>query len=356
MKVTKILCPLIRPEIPQLKNWLIYMPSTGVEGVSVYFLIDTIWSKEEKEELSDVFERSCFGVSEGVVYFVDGNLSKEESFYIKDSQVSIDLDRFPFGQKSGPNKQFFQSMKILSKKYHVSEPIFLLEVDAFPLVENWLALLNMYLAPMDESHTLLVGANYQGGSKLASQISDHLNGNAIYNLGSRYWKEFIDSWERLLLEAVKITPFVAYDVVIPWYINYSKTNIRVGNIDFSGLSRLVDNFHNNCQPVNKLIINYGGELENSNSYRLNEISFLRNHIDALVVHGKCFVRSIYLLRLMYFSLKECKHPVSSVFKAIENEKIDEAILSSIVSIDMIDHFVKAINDFSFCNLNFYLAD
>ena len=112
------------------------------------------------------------------------------------------------GMKSGPNIQFFKSIREISGY----DFVMLNETDAFPQHEHWKTqLLSECKRGRDN---IIIGSRYQGKVDLSGDIGDHLNGNAIYNLSHPLFREgLLDQWEKALCDACAINPDTAYDIL-----------------------------------------------------------------------------------------------------------------------------------------------
>lgn len=121
------------------------------------------------------------------------------------------------GIKSGPNIQFFRSMRQLMEFDYV----LLNETDAFPQTDEWQKeLLEVCLSNREKA---IIGSRYQGSIELGSEIKDHLNGNAIYNLShSLFGEGLFDQWEKALAGVCSLEPNTAYDILFAKLRNDSK--------------------------------------------------------------------------------------------------------------------------------------
>lgn len=295
MKVNAIVIPLIRGELCHLKTWMRYCPTSGENGKTVYLSIDLTWTEGEKTDIADTFSRCALHAEDWRLEFIECRMTAEESFYEKDASAFIDLEKHPYGQKSGPNMQFYRTIRTLEHERAEIGAVLLMEVDAFPVGHHWLSKLNHSLAKAPDD-LLVSGPRYSGQAPLKEQIQEHLNGNSVYCIGCSDFYNFLDCWEALLLKALKVTPFMAYDVVIPWYFNYKTTHPRVLALTSEEATFASECFKNRTLDLTEMLINYGGETENHSAFRLNISSFVREFPQALIVHGKCFNDNIHALR------------------------------------------------------------
>ncbi len=295
MKINAIVIPLIRGELCHLKTWMRYCPASGENGRTVYLSIDMAWAESEKSDISDTYSRCALHEEGWKLEFIECRMTAEESFYQKDPSVSVDLEKHPYGQKSGPNLQFFRTIRALEHVRAEIGAVLQMEVDAFPVGQNWLSKLNSSLAKAPED-LLVAGPRYSGKSYLQEQIKEHLNGNSVYFIGCSDFCKFLDCWEELLLKALKVAPFMAYDVVIPWYFNYKPIHKGVLALTSENAEFASECFKTRTLDLTEMLINYGGYTENTSEFRLEISAFIRDFPQALIVHGKCFNDSIYALR------------------------------------------------------------
>ena len=140
------------------------------------------------------------------VKVVSLSISQKDDIYVRDAKDHNDtLPRL--GLKSGPNTQFFHTMRVCSNFHYT----LLNEVDMLPLRADWLqAVANVI--PI-YNNFFVVGSRYSGHAKLGPDIARHINGNAIYNTGNRAFQEFLDSrWEPGVEKMCKDQPDTAYDI------------------------------------------------------------------------------------------------------------------------------------------------
>jgi hypothetical protein len=134
------------------------------------------------------------------------SIADEDDIYIRDPETyKGSIPRL--GLKSGPNNQFFETMR----KCSGFGCTLLNEVDMLPVRSNWLEQISM--AVPASGHFFAVGSRYSGEQKLGPDIARHINGNAIYNTGSPIFREFLDmTWEPGVERMCKDMPDTAYDI------------------------------------------------------------------------------------------------------------------------------------------------
>jgi hypothetical protein len=121
-----------------------------------------------------------------------------------------------FGLKSGPNLQFFESIKLSD----TSGLTLLNETDMLPIVPNWIEVCNEAIPSGVDFH--VAGATYLGNQDLPSRIALHLNGNALYNTSSQYFmEEYLPLWRQSLASMCKFKQNAAYDIWLDLAISHS---------------------------------------------------------------------------------------------------------------------------------------
>jgi hypothetical protein len=126
----------------------------------------------------------------------------------------------PWGLKSGPNWQFFRLLDQAAQE-HESHWLLLLELDTFPLTNPLQAL---HQATRLNRDAWVIGGNPhpRAARKLPEYFSSHINGAALYRIGSRGFRTFRKStWMPSLFDAVVHWENMAFDVLTsrelwPW--------------------------------------------------------------------------------------------------------------------------------------------
>lgn len=344
MKADAIIIPLIYSELCHLKTWLRHCPPSGEFAKTIYLAIDLTWSEEARNDVARTYERCALRKEEWSLQFIDCAMTAEESFYHKDPQVAIDLEKYPYGQKSGPNIQFFRSMRKLKTYQRDLDSVLLMEVDAFPLGDGWLTSLNQVLsaAPAD---TLIAGPRYAGVSKMHENIREHLNGNSVYHVGYDDFYHFLDCWDSLLVKTMTIAPWMAYDAVIPWYKNWRKSNKRVMDISDPKTEIASDFFQNRIFDLTDYLVNLGGDEENKREFRLDSNEFKRNYPHALIVHGKCFNEFVYYLRAARKYI-ERHHPANILADTLISGDNELALLMGISDLKLTREIIMQLDKLS----------
>ncbi|MDR5172036.1 hypothetical protein IHQ56_09420 [Methylobacillus flagellatus] len=117
------------------------------------------------------------------------------------------------GFKSGPNEQFFRLMDMHAG---VGEFIFYMECDCVPVQAGWLDRIIALAASDHESW--LIGSYYRGIAKLDKRFSRHINGNALYRVGSSEFMDFVRAfWHPRLHQVIEsVDPRMAYDCLLSY--------------------------------------------------------------------------------------------------------------------------------------------
>lgn len=291
MEVTSILTPLIRREIPDLLKWISFCPTPFLnqeeaKKITWHLSIDNKWKQEEIEDVTSYARHSHFKSFD--IVFHSLNIDPKESVYLRNIARS-DSCNLPYGSKSGPNRQFYESLKAILDycKYSTQDALLLLEVDAIPVRQGWLTGLNESIKHNPDF--LIAGARYIGKSELSRRISQHLNGNAIYGIGSLYFREALLGWESLLKRIVPECHWIAYDICLEWVKNSNNPDhVRI----IEEYASVLNLFDQACVDISDYIANISGALEVQNDDVPLDV-LKKSH---LILHSKPFSRRIdYLL-------------------------------------------------------------
>lgn len=322
--LTGVLVPTIRYEWEMLKTWLSTCPDPGRENGYLFLSIDTHWYQQEKVQLESIFKRSIFASRKWNLVFIDCQMTEDESFYIKDAKVKVDLNDYPFGQKSGPNKQFFESIKKIHSFNSKFGYVLLNEVDAYPIREKWFEILYEKIANLSDLY--VIGTRYAGESFLSEAIKEHLNGNAIYRIDGNETTQFYDMWAKILKDSLHIAPHIAYDVVIEWFVFYSQVNPRAKKLRTDIVEDFLRLYVEKKANFNKELINLGGPHENEKDFKLDVLNFIEMYPSALIVHGKCFDGVIEKIRAHYKkSSSNFKYPLNVAIEALKLGDVQVAL-------------------------------
>lgn len=216
--------------------------------------------------------------------FISIGLSDQHSVYLRNLSRKDPCD-LEYGSKSGPNLQFFKSIKAVSEYVTEgnSEAIILLETDAIPIKPNWLEILNTSISSSPEFW--IAGGKYQGASQMSPAIVNHINGNAIYGVGALGFRDFLHDWQNLLRYAVTKQHWIAYDIVLP-ILKYRHEN-KNEKLEPKAVSILNAAF-GKMLDVSDLILNISGQHENISDHINNSLL-----IDKTVIcHSRPLARRI----------------------------------------------------------------
>ncbi len=118
----------------------------------------------------------------------------------------------PWGQKSGPNYQFFRILQEMSM-LHPESWILQLELDTFPLRK---------VMPADMPWVYSTGELWVVGAGINDPAStgkhrgpmNHINGAAFYRIGDSNFRNFLArAWQVDLIQALQERPGLAFDVI-----------------------------------------------------------------------------------------------------------------------------------------------
>jgi len=269
--INSILMPIIRKEFDSLLAWIEHCPNPGIE-CNLFFSIDNKWNREEKIKIIETISNSAFFDKKNV-YFIDCMIPDSESFYIREKNKKINLNKYPYGAKSGPNKQFFISMKKIIDN-SCAQNIILLEVDAFPVKNCWLRAINQRTNWAKDVY--IIGARVKE-NKISPSIKTHVNGNSVYFIRAEGFVLFINKWEQILLDLLKKNHGLAYDVALDYYKNTAKNSEYCDNL-------LITEYEKKIFELPNLILN----LYNMDD-QFNSIHDIENYIKKysyIIIHGK----------------------------------------------------------------------
>jgi hypothetical protein len=208
------------------------------------------------------------------------------NFYKRVDDGLLDLKKYIYGYKSGPNYQFYALMKRLILEGYRN--VFVCETDTFPLREDWANSLMKEAALRNDFWIL--GSPFLGKSKLDPSLALHINGSAIYGLQSEGFKDFLKQWEFILLSLIPEIPYIAYDWAMDYYFHDKITIKNWDNLSYADFHQQI-NFKKMCTYTD-LIINLAGEPERNGvgNYSLSDV--LRIYPKASIVHGHYFYDEI----------------------------------------------------------------
>ena len=322
MEVQHVLTPLTRREIPMLRRWIAQcpLPCGDAQRLSWHLSIDDSWTAYERESLQRLVAVSKLRGMQ--LEFFDTNLSPDESVYFRKPPASFDLGTYPYGLKSGPNLQFFRSVRHVAEQARSNaEAVILLETDAYPLRNDWIGALNDRVAGMGDF--LVAGATYQGQSPIHEGIAGHFNGNSIYGVGSADFKRFLDGWEAALLHCVKVDERLAYDCALEWYSYRVLKRPRLVEEKPANWAATSELAQGKRASISDVMINFGGAEEQRADYELDVEGFLARFPHAVIAHGKCFHLTASQIHYRLTEANPRAHPLNRALDALQKSGIAE---------------------------------
>lgn len=227
----------------------------------------------EKYKLDQIFNH---------IHLIDIAIPADFNFYKRMDDGSLDLKKFIYGYKSGPNYQFYALMKRLILDGYRN--VYVCETDTFPVRADWANCLMKEAASQNDFWVL--GSPFLGRSKLDPSLALHINGSAIYALQSKGFVDFLSRWESVLLNLVQEVPYIAYDWAMDYYF-YSEISAKNWDkLKFLDFHEQIK-FKKMCRYTD-LIINLAGEAERLGEGRYTIDEILIDHPNACIIHGDYF--------------------------------------------------------------------
>jgi hypothetical protein len=233
----------------------------------------------EKYKVDQIFYR---------IHIIDIAIPVDFNFYKRVDDGSLDLKKFIYGYKSGPNYQFYALMKRLITDGYRN--VYVCETDTFPVRADWANCLMKEAASQNDFWVL--GSPFLGRSKLDPSLALHINGSAIYALQSKGFIDFLSRWESVLLNLVQEIPYVAYDWAMDYYFYNEISAKNWGKLNYIDFHEQIK-FKKMCRYTD-LIINLAGEAERSGEGRYAIYEILINHPHACILHGDYFYDELIL--------------------------------------------------------------
>ena len=271
-----ICIPIVKREINDLLNNLILWETTcfndSVEEDSRLTLVISINNGLDQTIKDAVFSTldTCPQVKAlfSDIVFYDCELEGHEDLYIKQPQIGI---KYPYGTKSGPNTQFFKTIKFL---HQFGGSALYIETDCVIVKNKVIEAANSLCTTQPDYY--VYGSRYRGPGKLSLHVAEHINGNAIYHVGSQAFQQFIvEVWEPLTHQIIQEMPNIAYDVVLA----YAKYN------NILSVDQLLE-IKQKIIPTD-FIQNHGGGYENRIGKGIAIGEIIKNE-DIYIIHGKHF--------------------------------------------------------------------
>lgn len=286
--LTAVLVPMVRSEMSSLIGlfviWGGYARLSADDGprtpsCKLIVTLDCAQDTEIESKITTCFKQCGLGALFLSVEVAFCDIPPEENIYVRIGEQPP--ARIPkLGFKSGPNTQFFRSIL----DHCADESVVLLnEVDCFPASKDWLGRVTK-LVEGNEPFWVL-GSPYRGYGKLGPEIVAHINGNALYGVGTDGFKDVLMKyWYEGLCEAVPVNPDLAYDIFLSYAhheIMNPSTWEKTPREKFRFYSTLL------CKVRHTdLIHNLAGTEELSGRARINLGEYLAANPAAVLVHGR----------------------------------------------------------------------
>lgn len=213
------------------------------------------------------------------VKIISVNIPEEINFYKREVDGTLDLDKFIYGYKSGPNYQFFRCMDILREEK--LDHVYMLETDCYPLAPDWIP--RLFNSVSKQQQFWVLGSPFVGQSKLDPAICLHINGAAVYSISSNGFLEMIQEWEEIVKMQVKSLPYIAYDWSFDCYYYELVSRQNWDKLSSNLIQKYIE-FKRNF-IYTKLIINLAGEQEREGKGRYKLEELFKKFSDAVIVHG-----------------------------------------------------------------------
>ena len=128
-----------------------------------------------------------------------------------------------FGARAGPNFLFYNAMRAAAKYGGYALQI---ELDCLPIQAGWLEDTQTIIDA--NARAWVIGSQYAGLGELSKENQEHLNGNALYCVGSKSFQAFLSEiWMPRLLQLTSKIPNLAYDCW--WSVEKSRASAMEEN-------------------------------------------------------------------------------------------------------------------------------
>ncbi len=154
--------------------------------------------------ISETFKAHGLGRYFDALAFEHLDLVGEADLYETDYTKAVG----PQGFKSGPNNQFFETMRRVGG---AGRYVFYMEPDCVPIRPDWLGQL---LDRLEQADAWIIGSVYRGRGTLDRRFMRHLNGNAIYAVGDSGFQKFLIDFESRFTDLLSEDPRYAYDTAL----------------------------------------------------------------------------------------------------------------------------------------------
>jgi len=340
-KLSSVLIPMTSWEILQLEVlfelWRLWELAGGAlskkqPSKELVISFDCSYSQTLNEHVSKLYTDYQLNQKFTNLNVIFCDIADEDNIYIrKNDEIPKTLPRL--GYASGPNNQFFKTMRELNDK----EYVLLNETDCVPIRADWLEQIGKRVF-WNESFWVM-GSSYKGITELNGDISNHVNGNAIYAAGSSEFNEFLNDWESGLAEVVKTRNYMAYDVYLA-YKEHSTLNTEAkGPTRLNTLKQLKDIRNNKSKFVyTSLILNSSANQDIISKDDINSLEYQRGNPEISVCHGRHFIIQSYNLVKSILEKKQFSHTEQDVvnIRALQKKLIgssNESLVAILTSLE-----------------------
>lgn len=204
-KLEAMVLPVTSKEIDNrlFERFIRQLTSIPVTDISFVIMINNINHSCDIHPLIELIKPKFSSVE--VVY---ANISSEDDVYMPGSTNSKLIPTYGFA--SGPNILFLSCMEYC-KKFNTT---FLVEADC-TIKPSFLFELDMFTRY--SGGFLIAGTTYDGIAKLpdcSTPDFHHLNGVALYKTGDSLFWYVMEKLSAYIIDSVKDTPFLAYDIAL----------------------------------------------------------------------------------------------------------------------------------------------
>ena len=199
----------IEPLLNRMNTWGVsdfapYSEASFPPHVDLCFCFNGTKNSEIEKRFIDAFQKNALHKFFRRLEFNYSNLTGLDDQYTR----NFSGNHGAAGYMSGPNNQFFD---IINKFSRNMAHIMLMEADVAPIRANWLAKIEELTSGPEEFW--ICGSHYRGLGDVKAFW--HVNGNALYNVGSEKFRDFFDNtFLPYFRERVVRAPSLAYDIVL----------------------------------------------------------------------------------------------------------------------------------------------
>jgi hypothetical protein len=253
----------------------------GAEFFHLWICFDNI-SNEQFKLVEGIVNKYKLTEKFKLISIESVNIPEEINFYKRVNDGSLDLKKYKYGYKSGPNFQFFECIRKINRNGF--DDVYMCETDCFPIRRDWMH--RLLAETMLDREWLVIGSPFLGRSKIDPWIALHINGAAIYNVGDPRFMLLLEKWERLLLELVTKIPEVAYDWAFDYYYYDLMKRENWEILKYDDFSNQL--FFRKMFVFSEVILNFAGEPEREGHGRFSVKEILDNYPKGALIHGDYF--------------------------------------------------------------------